>query len=191
MCCWKKPLLTKRGLKFASALVAMALMLSGCASKPTHPDPIAQRPARDHIGWSLQGKAAVTQKNQNSSTVNLAWSHPGITHDRIRLSGPLGTSPLDLQREGDHLFWLNEGRREPLGSLRLNEDAQSIVALLPLDSVSAWLLGYPDSPAGWAVEITQWQVIEGWQVPRKIEAYRDDLSVRLVVLSWDFETTHQ
>ena len=172
-------------------MVAMALMLSGCASKPTHPDPIAQRPARDHIGWSLQGKAAVTQKNQNSSTVNLAWSHPGITHDRIRLSGPLGTSPLDLQREGDHLFWLNEGRREPIASLPLNEDTQSIVAFLPLDSVSAWLLGYPESPAGWAVEITQWQVIEGWQVPRKIEAYRDDLSVRLVVLSWDFETTHQ
>jgi outer membrane biogenesis lipoprotein LolB len=52
-------------------------------------------------------------------------------------------------------------------------------------------MGYPNSLAGWEVEITQWQVIEGWQVPRKIEAYRDDISVRLVVLSWEFEAAHQ
>jgi len=49
-------------------------------------------------------------------------------------------------------------------------------------------MGYPDSPAGWAVEITQWQIVEGWQVPRTIAAHRDDVSVRLVVLTWDFGT---
>ena len=65
------------------------------------------------------------------------------------------------------------------------------MATLPLNLVGTWLMGYPNSLAGWEVEITQWQVIEGWQVPRKIEAYRDDISVRLVVLSWEFEAAHQ
>ncbi|MDA8773369.1 hypothetical protein N9M65_02190, partial [Luminiphilus sp.] len=66
--------------------------------------------------------------------------------------------------------------------------ARSVVVTLPLSVVSAWLMGYPDSPAGWAVEITQWQIVEGWQVPRTIAAHRDDVSVRLVVLTWDFGT---
>ena len=70
----------------------------------------------------------------------------------------------------------------------MNDEARSVVVTLPLGVVSAWLMGYPDSPAGWAVEITQWQIVEGWQVPRTIAAHRDDVSVRLVVLTWDFGT---
>jgi hypothetical protein len=103
----------------------------------------------------------------------------------------LGAGAFEVFREGEQLFWIDEGVQQPLDLLPLNDEAQTIMATLPLKFVGTWLMGYPDSPAGWEVEITQWQVIEGWQVPRKIEAYRDDISVRLVVLSWEFEAAHQ
>ena len=178
--------MTKQRLKLAAVLFVLAL--NGCVSPSIHDGQKAKILPRDSVGWSLQGKAAVTQADKSGSTVNLAWHHSETTRDHIRLSGPLGTGALELLREGEHLFWLDDGIKQPVDLLPMNDEARSVVVTLPLGVVSAWLIGYPDSPAGWAVEITQWQIVEGWQVPRTIAAHRNDVSVRLVVLTWDFGT---
>ena len=164
------------------------LALHGCVSPSNHDDQKAKILPRDSVGWSLQGKAAVTQTDKSSSTVNVAWHHANANRDHIRLSGPLGTGALELLREGKHLFWIDDGIKQPVDLLPMNDEVRSVVVTLPLDAVSAWLMGYPDSPAGWEVEITQWQVVKGWQVPRTIAAHREDVSVRLVVLTWNPET---
>ena len=181
--------MSKRGLRFASVLLILAL--NGCVTTSLPDASTAPKLPQDSIGWNLQGKAAVTLSDNRGGTVNLEWSRPEATRDRIRLTGPLGAGAFEVFREGEQLFWIDEGVQQPLDLLPLNDEAQTIMATLPLKFVGTWLMGYPDSPAGWEVEITQWQVIEGWQVPRKIEAYRDDISVRLVVLSWEFEAAHQ
>ena len=183
--CWKTRLLNKQGLKVVSVLFILAL--NGCATPSVTDGLTAPRLPRDSVGWSLQGKAAVTQSDNGGSTVNLEWSRPNATRDHIRLSGPLGTGALEVFREDERLFWIDAGVQQPLDLLPLNGEAQAIMATLPLNLVSTWLMGYPDSPADWEVKITQWQILEGWQLPRKIEAYRGDISVRLVVLAWDFE----
>ena len=174
----------KQRLKLAGALFILAL--NGCVSPSTHDGEKAKTLPRDSVGWSLQGKAAVTQTDKSGSTINLAWHHSDTTLDHIRLSGPLGAGALELLREGEQLFWLDDGIKQPVDLLPMNDEARSVVVSLPLHVVSAWLMGYPDSPAGWAVEITQWQVVEGWQLPRAIVAHHDDVSVRLVVLTWNF-----
>ena len=181
--------MSKRGLRFASVLLILAL--NGCVTTSLPDASTAPKLPQDSIGWNLQGKAAVTLSDNRGGTVNLEWSRPEATRDHIRLTGPLGAGAIEVFREGEQLFWIDEGAQQPLDLLPLNDEAQTIMATLPLNLVGTWLMGYPNSLAGWEVEITQWQVIEGWQVPRKIEAYRDDISVRLVVLSWEFEAAHQ
>jgi hypothetical protein len=103
----------------------------------------------------------------------------------------LGSSALELWREDEQLFWQDGGLQKPLETLPVDDEVVATLTTLPLNLISAWLMGYHDSTDGWQVKITQWQVAGGWQLPRKIEAYRDDLTVRLVVLKWNLEALQQ
>lgn len=178
-----------QGLKLTSLLLILAL--NGCAITSVNDDTGAQKLPRNSIGWSFQGKAAVTQANAKTNTVNLDWSRLEATRDQLRLSGPLGSGALELWREDEQLFWLDGGLQKPLETLPVDDEVVATLTTLPLNLISAWLMGYHDSTDGWQVKITQWQVAGGWQLPRKIEAYRDDLSVRLVVLKWNLEALQQ
>ncbi|MDG2443149.1 MAG: lipoprotein insertase outer membrane protein LolB, partial [Luminiphilus sp.] len=115
--------MTKQRLKLAAVLFVLAL--NGCVSPSIHDGQKAKILPRDSVGWSLQGKAAVTQADKSGSTVNLAWHHSETTRDHIRLSGPLGTGALELLREGEHLFWLDDGIKQPVDLLPMNDEARS------------------------------------------------------------------
>lgn len=67
----------------------------------------------------------------------------------------------------------------------MHSEARSAALNLPLATVSNWLLGYPDDVDGWTVDVTQWQQVDDWRLPRKIQATRADTSLKLVLLSWN------
>ena len=165
-----------------SALALLALLV-GCAHTPDTEISGAIQPPKALAGWSVAGKAALTQAD-STRTVSIHWQHTDSNQDQVLLSGPLGAGALELRRRGTELFWLDDGLEQPLTSLPMHSEARSAADNLPLISVSDWLLGYPEPVDGWSVAVTEWQQVDGWRVPRRIKAHRDDVSVKLVLLSW-------
>lgn len=175
--------------KLQSGLAAtlVLLMLGGCATTGEGLIPGGQQLPRDAAGWSVQGKAALTDA-EGTQTVSVHWLHPEVDRDQVRLAGPLGAGAIELFREGERLYWLKDGIEQPLNSLPLGNDARRAALNLPMTTISEWLLGYPQDVDSWSVSITEWQRIDAWTLPRKITASRPDMSVKLVLLTWDLVT---
>ena len=163
--------------------LALLVLLVGCAHSPDTEIAGAIQPPKALAGWSVAGKAALTQAD-STRTVSIHWQHTDSNQDQVLLSGPLGAGALELRRRGTELFWLDDGLEQPLTSLPMHSEARSAADNLPLISVSDWLLGYPEPVDGWSVAVTEWQQVDGWRVPRRIKAHRDDVSVKLVLLNW-------
>jgi len=165
-----------------TALALLALLV-GCAHTPDSEIAGAIQPPKALAGWSVAGKAALTQAD-STRTVSIHWQHTDSNQDQVLLSGPLGAGALELRRRGSELFWLDQGLEQSLTSLPMHSEARSAADNLPLLSISDWLLGYPEPADGWSVAVTEWQKVDGWRVPRRIKAHRDDVSIKLVLLSW-------
>ena len=156
-----------------------------------------------HPQWSLQGRVAVSNGRDGGSG-RMEWEQDGprfavslsapITRQSWRLSGDVASARL----EG-----LDGGPREGHDAERLLQDATGWV--IPVGALSSWLRGIPapDLPAavlqfgndgrlarigqgGWTIDYAGWQPHAGFgaDLPRRLNATRDDAKVRLVVDSW-------
>ena len=171
-------------LVFRCGAILYAVVLASCVSAPDPTGIPALQIPKDATGWSVQGKAALTNA-EGTQTISVRWVHPDHENDRVRLSGPLGAGAIELYRTGERLYWINDELEQPLSALPMHSEARSAALNLPLATVSNWLLGYPDDVDGWTVDVTQWQQVDDWRLPRKIQATRADTSLKLVLLSWN------
>ena len=158
--------------------------------------------------WSFEGRVAINNAGKGGNG-RIEWQQDGhryvvsliapVTRQSWRLTG-------DLHSEAGRLEGLEGGPRE-------GEDAEVLLLEatgwdIPVHALAQWVRGVPADGApsahmmtfstdgrlqqveqgGWHIEYPLWFDAEGQQppLPRRIEAQRDQATVRLIVDRWEF-----
>ncbi|MGH8032283.1 MAG: lipoprotein insertase outer membrane protein LolB [Luteimonas sp.] len=162
--------------------------------------------ARD---WSLTGRAAIGRAGKGGSG-RLEWTQSDNAYSVV-LSAPITRQSWRLSGDSQH----KAGRLEGLdGGPREGADARQLLLEatgwdVPVNELPQWMLGFAAPgyrvdelryaadgrptllrQAGWTIAYTRWAGPEGARpaLPARIEARRDDASVRLIVDDWRFPT---
>ncbi|WP_373187341.1 lipoprotein insertase outer membrane protein LolB [Halopseudomonas sp.] len=192
-------------------LIVLAGILSACTSLHQREtldfggDTAAWQAHRSAVqpvrSWTLQGKIGVRAPEESGSGT-LTWIQQQGDYD-IRISGPLGRGATRLQgnEQGvildmagqptlraasaeelleqqtgwrlpvEHLLWWVRGLPAPDSASRLQLDPQSRLARL--------------SQAGWTVEYSRYQDVDGLQLPQRLQLSANDILVTLVLTQWN------
>lgn len=183
---------------------ALAL-LGACAHMPppatTDGLDFATRRARlESIGsWDMRGRLVV-HTGERAFQGSFDWlQQPEAL--RLRVRGPLGAGVLEVSGPLDHLTLTTRGEHR-----ELTDPERELSALVgwwvPVESLSAWLVGLPDrrypartdfGRAGelemleqrqWRVDYPSYQLAQGMLLPRSIELTHAGLELKLAVDSW-------
>lgn len=192
-------------------LLALLLALTAC-SNLHQPETLefggdaaawnAHRKAVDPLdSWTLQGKLGVKAPSESGSGTVL-WLQQRDYYD-IRLSGPLGRGATRIQ--GDDRGVTLDIAGQPTLTAESAEDLleQQIGWRLPVENLLWWVRGLPapDSPsrlqlnpdsrlarlaqAGWTVEYSRYQEVEGVQLPQRLQLSGHDMLLTLVITRWE------
>lgn len=162
---------------------------------------------QQHPQWSFEGRVAINNAGKGGNG-RIDWQQDGqgyvvsliapVTRQSWRLIG-------DTHSEAGRLEGLEGGTRE-------GEDAEALLLQatgwdIPVHALAQWVRGVPAvgvpttgqsfsmdgrlqqvEQGGWRIDYTQWFDAEGAQpaLPRRIEAQRDQATVRLIVDRWEF-----
>ncbi len=163
------------------------LLVAGCATTPINEPHQGKVPSETASPWRVAGKALVSSAS-GGNTFNLTWQRLAPDRDNLGISGPLGFGHVRLERDGTEVVWRDDGRTRPLHELGLTESSLAAIEMLPLHRTGDWLIGHPQSQvSGWLVDVTDWQVVDGWRVPRKLTMKHHDYVVTIVLLDWQLE----
>jgi outer membrane lipoprotein LolB len=194
----------------AAAALLLALMLAACASAPSvAPVDWEQQQARlaalDH--FTASGKIALRSADQAESG-SLLWQQAGnATH--IRLAGPMGLAATTVDSDGEVLE-LRQG--EEYSRWRLDDPAiaQDSTWDIPLGALVYWLKGMP-APGlavealqfgsndglpmmlrqdGWTIQYGDFATFQGYTLPTRLEARREDSSARIILREWRDLSAH-
>jgi outer membrane lipoprotein LolB len=193
-----------------AATLLLTLLLAACASAPAvMPVDWEQQQARlaalDH--FTASGKIALRSADQAESG-SLLWQQAGrATH--IRLAGPMGLAATTVDSDGEVLE-LRQG--EEYSRWRLDDPAIAPDSTwdIPLGALVYWLKGMP--APGLAVEALQfgpqdglpvmlrqdgWTILygdfasfQGYMLPTRLDASRQDSSARIIVREWRDLSAH-
>ncbi len=176
----------------------LVLLVSGCSSVPTVPEPRYETQARQSLyklqRWSFDGRLAITGKNDAwSASVN--WVHT-VDDEKIKLAGPLGQGATFIQLSGN-LVTIDRGDNKPLTStqpeLFIN---QQLGLFVPVQSLRYWVVGVPEpssrynltptgfTQAGWLIDYKQTQPVDSRVMPYKISVSNEQLKLKLIIDQW-------
>lgn len=176
----------------------MALLLAGCAGMKLPPAP--------QDGFSANGRVII-RSGSESHYANFGWQAEPQT-DRLSLGNPLGQTLAELE-----IHYLNgipsyavlhdaDGRAQEGAPEALLRDATGM--RLPVAGLRWWLQGVAAPGPASSRATADGQLIEqdGWRIlasdfsqtqpvrrgPRKIELTRGEVSVRIVISEWQWQT---
>lgn len=157
--------------------------------------------------WSFEGRVAINNAGKGGNG-RIDWQQERARY-AVSLSAPVTGQSWrligDTHSEAGRLEGLEGGPRE-------GEDAEALLLEatgwdIPINALVDWVRGLPAEgfpaenrsfstagrlqgieQAGWRIEYTEWFDAEGPQppLPRRIEARRDQATVRLIVDRWNF-----
>lgn len=166
------------------------LWLAACAALPP-PSPVAE-------GYRLEGRISVRAAEEGFSG-GIVWQSLGARQD-ILLRTPLGQGVAEVHIDASGASMTDSGGQSYQAESGEALLQQAIGVALPLAGLNHWLRGQPD-PArpftgrpdgrgGWAsLEQDGWridygQAFEASGLPRRLNARREGLEIRLVVDTW-------
>lgn len=151
--------------------------------------------------WELEGRAAIAAYD-DGWTASIDWVQEGERMD-VNFSGPLGVGSARIAGSADSLeVHTTEGEHfittDPETDLY-----RQLGWTAPLDRMAYWVLGLP-GPGGapvldidgagrlvqlrqgpWIVDYVDYRLLDdGRAMPRKIEMWREDVRIRLVIGTW-------
>lgn len=151
--------------------------------------------------WTLQGKLGVRAPTESGSGTVL-WLQQQEQYD-IRLSGPLGRGATRIQGN-DHGVTLDIAGQPPVSASSAEALLEQQVGWrLPVEHLLWWVRGLPapGSPsrlqlnpdsqlarlaqAGWTVEYSRYQQIDGVQLPQRLQLSGYDMLLTLVITRWE------
>jgi outer membrane lipoprotein LolB len=156
-----------------------------------------------HRDWSLQGRVALSNGRDGGSG-RIDWHQQGARYD-VSLSAPITRQSWRL--DGDDrtatLSGLDGGPRSGPDPVALLREATRWE--IPVAALSSWIRGARADEArhgaatlaygsdgrlarleqaGWVIDYGAWQTVAGAQLPVRLNARRDEASVRLIVDTW-------
>ncbi len=186
--------------------VLAVLMLSGCASIPSHtPQSLdwQQREARlqQLTEWQLEGRIAIKTAD-NSWSGSLSWQQRDNAYD-INLSGPFGQGATRLTGDPHHVV-LSTSEGELVGHDGPEQLMYEALGWrMPITSLQYWAVGHPDptkpppqvtldefarinslQQGEWHVSYPRYRLFQQIEVPGKIVIKNHQLRVRLVIDHW-------
>jgi outer membrane lipoprotein LolB len=179
--------------------VGIALLLSACATKPTLPEGFYSPSAKAHLygvkAWSLEGRIAITAKN-DSWSANIEWVHqPKL--EKIKLSGPLGQGAVFIELT-DNAVKIDRGG----GNVQTSNQPgpfinQQLGMFVPLQFLRFWVIGLPESDQayqstsdgfvqdGWLVAYKAMQPYGIESLPHKLAVSDARVKLKLIIDQWD------
>ena len=194
--------------------VAALLLAACAAQAPRAPlppltgTPEANQQQREAVlaqqaNWSLQGRVALSNGREGGSG-RIDWQQDGARYD-VSLSAPVTRQSWRITGDGSH------ARLEGIAGDPLEGDDPGALLReatrwdIPVTALASWVRGVPADEArhgpgdvafgpdgrlatlrqaGWTVQYAAWQQEGAVELPRRLEAWRDEAKVRLVVDAW-------
>lgn len=195
-----------------AALAACLLVISGCSTltsdKPAPPAAFDQWHAHQEKiisldQWMIEGRLFLkTSKDGFSSS--FIWRQQSDNY-QIDFSAPMNQGSYHLTGSPEKVTI-----RLPDNSLQSANDPETLMKKtlgfkLPIKGLHYWLRGIPDpldtnrgivldrderlsklSQAGWDIQITQYILSKGYQLPKKLTMENSHLKVKLAIKQWTF-----
>lgn len=188
-------------------IIISLLGVSGCATQPLgSPSPSLSWEDRQQLlsgvqVWSFKGRLAVKDSENESWSASLRWQQDDDSYD-IRLSGAFGQGAARMSgRDGYAVIETSDQSALSAGSAKALMQEQ-LGWSMPVADLKYWLLGRlgPEltdqhvidpfgrleslQQSGWQVRYLDYVVVDGFEVPRKLELENMRLRARLVIDSW-------
>ena len=168
-----------------SWLMCLVVLLAACGGMPETSESIQV------LGPALQSFASngriSLRQGERSDHLQFDWQH-AHGRDVMLFSSPLGQGLAELGRDATGAWLIVPGgaeqRAPDLGTL-----AQRLFgAPLPLDMLAEWLRGARPALSGevdgWRIVVTEAVPLGPRRLPRRLEARRDDIELRIVIDAW-------
>jgi outer membrane lipoprotein LolB len=182
----------------------LAALLSGCQSTPT-PKTSGGLLQESHLyraeNWQAEGKISIQMASDRQSA-SFKWNQAKESYE-IHLFGPFGQGATWLRRTGREVTLENvkTGQHKAASAEALMQEV--LGWQVPVTNLQFWLRGMPAKklrpqnlerdPAGflthlhqegWQVDYSRHQDFNGWWLPTRILAARNDLRLTIVIKSW-------
>lgn len=181
-------------------LVAAALILTGCATSPPSPQPLARPTQAVQAAFALNGRIAVKHDGERTSST-LRWTHHS-TEDEILLFAPLGQTVARIRRDAGGVV-LDTAERHY--SARDTEELtqRALGWHLPLEGLQYWVLALPapgSEPSiergasgqvntirqdGWEIRYTRYAAQQPDSLPLRMNLQRDGMELQLLIDEWE------
>lgn len=187
----------------------LALTLAACASLPAGrsggqlPPERAERLAALQ-SWSLRGRVSVID-GEDGWHGTLNWTHEGPDAYRLDIIGPLGQGRVTVISTAEGvLLRSEEGEQRAADPETLV--AQTLGVALPVSGLIDWVKGLPtDAPVdrltlddagrtleleqqGWTLRYLGYADVDGVDLPSRLNAVRDTVTVKLAVGTWRIDS---
>jgi len=182
-------------------LLALTLLLAGCASLSPAPAPVARPVHPESAPFAMNGRISIEYDDKRNGG-GLHWTHRQQS-DEILLLTPLGQTAARVYRD-DGNATLDQG-----GKHYQNVDTESLMQQvlgwhLPLNGMHHWVLGMvdPDSPAqiehdadgrisvlhqdGWELRYLRYADSKPDSLPARLQLNHEDLHILLLIDEWDW-----
>ncbi len=154
----------------------------------------------DH--WQLQGKLGL-QVPDHSGSVYVNWQQQQRDY-AIHLSGPLGQGTTWIRGNDRGVELENsDGKISARTPEQLMLD--NLGWWLPVSELHYWIRALPSPTAseaalqrnddgtiaqlqqsGWTLQYSRYQPVEGWPLPGRVVAQRDDIRLTFIIKNWEF-----
>jgi outer membrane lipoprotein LolB len=137
-------------------------------------------------GFGANGRISLRQ-GERSDHLQFDWQHaPG--RDVVLFSSPIGQGLAELGRDAGGAWLIVPGESERRAPDLAALAQQLFGAPLPLDVLAEWLRGArPELRGdidGWRIQVSETAPYRERRLPRRLEARRDDIELRIVVDDW-------
>ncbi len=201
----------KQQVKLALIVIAL-LMLSSCQSlntsnsteinKSTKFDIIALEAKLQKLDkWTATGVIGI-RYNGKADSANYAYNQDGEDFS-IKLYGPLGIGSIQIKGNDKKVIFIDNKGKETQADNAKSLMVQQLGWYVPVDGLSYWIKGIPVSDKdanrqiddnnltqillekGWEIDYKGYKMFDGeYPLPTKIKMTRDDLSLKIIVKSW-------
>lgn len=136
--------------------------------------------------FAADGRISLRQ-GERSDHLQFDWQH-SPERDVVLFSSPIGQGLAELGRDANGAWLAISGEPERRASDLAALTQRLLGAPLPLDALAEWLRGAQPALSGevdgWRIAVTESAPYGQRRLPRRIEAHRDGIELRIVIDGW-------
>jgi outer membrane lipoprotein LolB len=185
-------------------IVAVAVLMASCASRPPVSLPGEAADPGALSSWRMDGKLGFRSPEKNGSAwVN--WVQRGSAY-QLQLNGPFGAASTRIVGDRDHAI-LSQSGREDIAAATGEELTEWLFGwAFPVSEMAWWIKGLPApntrvdkltraadgrlaslEQQGWSLVFSDFSEVDSWVLPGRIRGSRGPYAFTLVINTWRAE----